>query len=129
VPKSRPLTNTTPTCSRLIALAPVANNNGNAPNTIAAVVIKMGRRRMLAASTNASCADFPASCNLLANCVIKMPCFAINPTRVTSAITVYKLIEPPINFNETSAPTILSGTASKIISGSTKLSNCALNTK
>ena len=42
---------TQPICWRLSAPAPLASASGTAPNTMAPVVIRMGRRRRLAAST------------------------------------------------------------------------------
>ena len=48
-----------PTEFRLAAPAPVANTNGSTPRINANDVIRMGRRRMRAASTAASVMDIP----------------------------------------------------------------------
>ena len=57
VPINRPAIITIPMLNRLNAPAPVAPNNGNKPVTIAAVVIRIGRRRMRAAFFTASIFD------------------------------------------------------------------------
>ncbi|MNO02588.1 hypothetical protein D3C81_2230450 [compost metagenome] len=76
---------TVPMSNRLTAPAPVAMINGTMPNTIAAVVINTGRRRMDAASSTASRADRPLSLrNWLANSTIRIPCLLISPISVTS---------------------------------------------
>ena len=61
--------------------------------------------------------------DVLANCVIKIPCFEISPTSVINPISVYKFKDPPVIFKVPIAPTMLRGTDNKIIKGSIKLSN------
>ncbi|MCY1175617.1 hypothetical protein D9M73_158610 [compost metagenome] len=54
VPIDIPVAITVPMSKRLTAPAPVARISGTMPNTIAAVVISTGRRRIAAASSIAS---------------------------------------------------------------------------
>lgn len=54
VPISNPAEITSPISKRLTAPAPDAMSNGNTPKTMAAVVIKIGRNRMAAASSTAA---------------------------------------------------------------------------
>src|SRR5690606_36084369 len=61
VPRLIPPTTTRPICCRLSAPAPEASARGTAPSTIAPVVIRMGRRRRLAASMIASWIELPRS--------------------------------------------------------------------
>ena len=86
VPIVMPPTMTQPIWRRLSAPAPVASASGRAPSTIAPVVIRMGRRRRLAASTTASLTCRPCWRNWLENSTIRMPCFVIRPTSVTRPI-------------------------------------------
>jgi hypothetical protein len=53
---------------------------------MAAVVIRIGRRRSTAASRTASSSGSPRSRNWFANSTIRMPCLLIRPTRVISPI-------------------------------------------
>ena len=129
VPIDMPPTMTQPICCRLSAPAPVANASGIAPSTIAPVVIRIGRSRRLAASTTAVIASLPSRRSWLLNSTIRMPCLVIRPTSVINPICENTLSVPPESCNAASAPTIDSGTDSRITSGSTKLSNCADSTR
>jgi len=59
---------------------------GYRAETIAPVVIRIGRSRKVAASTTASRAVWPSSRSRLANWTIRMPCLLISPIKVTSPI-------------------------------------------
>ena len=83
-----PVAMTKPILNRETAPAPVANIKGKTPNTIAAVVIKMGLKRMLAADSIASRLDRPYFCLLLANSTMRMPCLLIKPIKVTKPTSV-----------------------------------------
>ena len=129
VPRLMPPTMTQPICWRLSAPAPVASASGMAPSTMAPVVMRMGRRRSVAASVTASTLLLPASRSWLANSTIRMPCLVIRPTRVMSPIWLNTLSVPPVNLSASSAPSMDSGTLSMMMSGSTKLSNWAASTR
>ena len=61
--------------------------SGAMPTTIAAVVIRMGRRRTAAASSIALRREWPwVSCSRLAKSTIRMPCLEMRPISVTSPI-------------------------------------------
>ena len=107
----------------------MASASGIAPSTMAPVVIKMGRSRKVAARCTASMALRPVARNWLANSTIKMPCLVIKPTKVMSPIWLYTFKVLPVHFSANKAPTMDSGTDNKMTNGSTKLSNCAANTK
>lgn len=79
---------TKPISFLLMAPAPPANTSGMAPRTIAPVVIRMGLKRMLAASITASVMDLPWALNWLANSTIKIPCFETRPISVKMPIQV-----------------------------------------
>jgi len=61
---------------------PVANTSGRWPNTVAADVISTGRSRVSDASRSAASLASPRAWSVFANCTIRMPFFAISPTRV-----------------------------------------------
>ncbi len=63
--------------------APVATINGTTPSTMAAVVIRIGRRRMEAAATMASRREPSGICCSLATSTIRMPCLLMRPISVT----------------------------------------------
>ena len=86
VPSDIPPTITQPICCRLSAPAPVAQASGRAPSTMAPVVIRMGRKRRLAASMVASFKGLPSCRSWLENSTIRMPCLVIKPTSVTRPI-------------------------------------------
>ncbi|MNT86465.1 hypothetical protein D3C72_2267600 [compost metagenome] len=89
VPINMPETITTPRPKRLLAPAPEANSSGTRPTTMAAVVIKIGRKRICAALRMAVMrSSRSCTCNSLANSTIRMPCLLIKPIRVTRPICV-----------------------------------------
>lgn len=84
VPTNMPPTSTSPMELRAAAPAPETRVRGKCPAMVAAVVMRMGRRRMVAASRTASSLASPWICSWLANCTMRMPFLATSPTRVTS---------------------------------------------
>jgi hypothetical protein len=88
VPIDSPVSSTMPIARRPAAPAPVAMANGTTPNTIAAVVIRIGRRRTAAASSMAASFAIPCRCSSLANCTIRMPCLLMRPSSVTNPTCV-----------------------------------------
>ena len=62
------------------APAPLPNTSGSAPSTVDAMVIMIGRKRVMAASCAAARTLRPASRNWSANSTIKMLFLAITPT-------------------------------------------------
>jgi len=70
------------------APAPDANTRGITPSTMAAVVIKIGRRRVAEACSIASRLLFPSRCKSLANCTMRMPCLLMRPISVTRPTSV-----------------------------------------
>ena len=60
--------------------------SGMAPSTMAPVVIKIGRKRMVAASLTATMVLLPLPRIWLENSTIKMPCLVIKPTKVIKPI-------------------------------------------
>ena len=57
-----PLTSMMPMLLRAPAPGPVASTSGKCPTTVAAVVIRIGRSRVPAASMTAASLSFPVSC-------------------------------------------------------------------
>ena len=71
-----------PMLLRAPAPGPLAKTSGMWPMTVAAVVMRIGRSRVSAASMTAWTLSRPCSCSLLANSTIRMPFLAIRPTSV-----------------------------------------------
>ncbi|MNY37853.1 hypothetical protein D3C86_1724410 [compost metagenome] len=78
-----PPTITRPICRRLSAPAPLPSTSGSAPSTVAAVVIRIGRRRSTEASRIAVRNSSPSRSNWLAKATMRMPCLVMMPIRVT----------------------------------------------
>ena len=76
VPMIMPLTSMMPMLLRAPAPGPVASTSGKWPTTVAAVVIRIGRSRVPAASMTAASLSLPVSCRWFANSTIRMPFFA-----------------------------------------------------
>ena len=77
-----PLTSMIPMLLRAPAPGPVARTSGKCPTTVAAVVIRIGRRRVLAASTTARILSRPCSCKWFANSTMRIPFLETSPTSV-----------------------------------------------
>ena len=75
--------------------APLPSSNGNAPKVVAALVIRMGRNRTVAASTTASVISMPRSRSWLANSTINTPFFAERPMSRIDPIWLKTLTEEP----------------------------------
>ena len=75
-----------PVGGRPPAPAPRGGASGSAPRTIAPVVIRIGRRRRVAASATAAAASRPLARSWLANSTINMPCLVIRPISITRPI-------------------------------------------
>jgi hypothetical protein len=80
-----PVTSIMPMLVRAPAPGPRAKTRGRWPITVAAVVIRIGRSRVAAASMTACSLSLPFSWSLLANSTIRMAFFDISPTRVDQA--------------------------------------------
>src|ERR1051325_11703971 len=74
---------------RAPAPAPVEKASGITPRMKASEVMRIGRKRSLAASTAAAEADSPCSCFITAYSTIRMAFFAARPSSVTSPIWKY----------------------------------------
>ena len=77
-----PVTSTMPMLLRAPAPGPVASTSGKWPAIVATEVIRIGRRRVPAASMTASSLVLPRSWSLLANSTIRMPFLETSPTSV-----------------------------------------------
>jgi len=84
VPMVIPPTSTRPIELRAAAPGPVTSVSGKCPATVATLVMRMGRRRVAAASFTASIFDMPRACCTFANCTMRMPFFDTSPASVTS---------------------------------------------
>ena len=79
-----PPTSTKPMEFLAWAPAPLTSVRGKWPAIVAPVVIRIGRRRVMAAVRTASRLARPCRCRLLANSTMRMPFLDTSPTRVTS---------------------------------------------
>jgi len=79
-----PLTRVIPMLFRAPAPGPCAKTSGRWPKTVAALVIRIGRSRVVAASITACSLSAPPSWAWLANCTMSTPLRATSPTRVMS---------------------------------------------
>ena len=68
----------------LAALAPVATASGTTPSVKASEVMRIGRKRSLAASTVASISGLPSARRSLANSMIRIAFLADRPMMVIS---------------------------------------------
>ncbi len=85
VPTVMPATITIAIEKRLAAPAPLANISGMRPATMAAVVIRIGRRRRPAAISTASSLLLPCfSCCSFATSQMRMPCLVMRLMSVTN---------------------------------------------
>ncbi len=76
-------------CKREAAPAPAAVMSGTTPSDIAAVVIRIGRRRTLAEAMMASRRDSPCSRRCwLANSTSRIPCLVMRPISVMRPTSV-----------------------------------------
>ena len=84
VPIESPVKITSPMLMRDAAPAPRRITSGTTPSTIAAVVMRIGRKRIAAASLDRfALRACPACCSSLANSTIRMPCLLMRPISVT----------------------------------------------
>src|ERR1051325_2528152 len=114
-----------PADRRAPAPAPVEKASGITPRMKASEVMRIGRKRSLAASTAAAEADSPCSCFITAYSTIRMACFAARPSSVTSPIWKYTSLVRPLNQTAASAPNVPNGIARSTESGSDHFSYCA----
>ena len=68
-----------PITLRASAPAPLAVSSGTTPRMKAKAVIRIGRKRSLAASSAASTSSLPCSCSIFANSTIRIAFFAARP--------------------------------------------------
>ena len=118
-----------PTECRASWPAPLANTSGMTPRMKASDVIRIGRSRMRAASTAASAIVIPRWRSCSANSTIRMPFFADRPISITSPIWQYTSLMSPRPHCAASAPRMASGTDSRMMNGSVRLSYCAASVR
>jgi hypothetical protein len=75
-----------PIATRLLAPAPVAMASGRTPKMKAKLVIRIGRKRIRAASTAASMTRRPLRSSCSANSIIRIAFFAASPIVVSNPI-------------------------------------------
>ena len=117
----------TPSSSPSVRLPPSAI--GSMPTIVESAVIRIGRKRVRPASNAASAMPRPCSRSWFANSTIRIEFFATSPTSITMPIWLKRLSVVPVSQSVASAPVKESATAIRIVSGWTKLSNCAANTR
>src|SRR5271157_2608493 len=88
-------------------------------------VMRMGRRRMRAASTAASRTERPLWRNCSANSTIRIPFLLASPMSITNPIWQYTSFNCPRADCAISAPIMAMGTLSRMMKGRMKLSYCA----
>ena len=102
---------------------------GSVPRTVEKAVIRIGRKRAADASSAACWRPRPSSRFCLANSTIRMPFLVTSPISITSPIWLNTLSVLPNTHSAPSAPSSASGTVSRIVIGSRKLSNWAASTR
>ena len=88
VPSNMPPTVPTPTERLPLAPTPVANINGNMPNTMVSDVISMGRNRALAADMAAAAIVMPSRRRDEAYSVSRMAVLANRPISIISPVCI-----------------------------------------
>ena len=130
VPTDMPVAITSPISNRLTAPAPVARISGTMPKTMAAVVIKTGRKRIAAASSTASRTD---QALVLAQLVSELddqdPVLADQPDQRHQAHLGVDIQRRDAKEQRDQRAADRNGTVTRITSGSRKLSNCAASTR
>ncbi len=124
-----PLNTATPIAWRISDPAPWLVTSGETPAMNAMLVMRIGRRRSLAASTAARAGSNPSSCFALANSTIKIAFLAARPISTISPICVNTLLSPPLIMTPAIAAKSVKGTIRITASGSRKLSYCAASTR
>src|SRR5580658_6614838 len=95
---------TVPNMRRAIAPEPVAMANGTVPRMKANEVIRIGRRRVRAATKAASITGLPFSTSIRANSTIRMAFLAARPMSITSPICAYTLLTMCLDHSAANAP-------------------------
>ena len=95
------------------------------PSTVVTVVMMMGRRRTLPASSIASRRARPCRRIRLMKSTLTIASFTTMPTRITMPIRLIVLRPAPVSHRAPAAPTVDSGTLNKIVNGCTNDSNWA----
>ena len=129
VTPSMPLKTAVPNARRISAPAPLATTKGTTPKMKASEVIKMGRSRILQASTTASCGGLPSSVSCLANSTMRMAFLLASPTSTTKPICVKILISMRAIATPTTLESRHMGTTKITASGSAQFSYRAASTK
>ena len=111
------------------ALAPVASISGTTPSANAKDVIRIGRKRNLAASTVASTRPLPCACNWRAYSTIRIAFFADRPMMVIMPTLKNTSFGMPRNITASTAPNSPSGTTSITETGIDQLSYSAASTR
>jgi hypothetical protein len=120
---------TQPIGERDSAPAPLASASGTAPSTIAAVVIRIGRRRRLAASITASTFSLAARAQLIGELDDQDAVLGDQADQHHQPDLAVDVESAAAQLDRSSAPVTASGTVSMITKGETKLSNCAASTR
>ncbi len=124
-----PPTTAMPSGRRDSAPAPSPIAIGRMPKTVANDVIRMGRNRIAAASVTAPVTVRPSARSWLANSTIRIAFLVTRPISMIRPMREKMLSDCPNTHSETTAPNTASGTESRMVNGSTKLSNCAASTR
>jgi hypothetical protein len=98
---------------------------GIMPNTIAAVVIMIGRKRMMPACTKASRTGLPSARSWFAKSTSRIAFFVTRPINMMMPIIEKMLSVLPVRYRPPNAPTTDKGNDSMMLNGWMKLSNCA----
>ena len=110
-------------------LSPKPSASGNMPKIIAAVVIRMGRRRTCPAVSSASCSDAPLRRERLAKSTSRIAFLVTKPISITKPIIDRMLSVVLVNSSASSTPISVNGSEAMIATGWVKLANCEARTR
>ena len=111
-----------PITRRISAPAPLARMSGTTPAMNAKEVIRIGRRRIRAASSAAAKRSRPCRSRSRANSTIRMAFLHASPTSTSNPIWVKTLLSPRVSQTPAIADTRHIGTISTMTRGSDQLS-------
>ena len=111
-----------PMAIRPLAPGPVATASGNTPKMNAKLVIRIGRRRIRAASMAASMTRLPSFSARSANSFIRIAFFDVRPIVVSKPIWRNTSFSRPRRVTNRIAPTKPKGTTSRTAKGMDQLS-------
>jgi hypothetical protein len=110
------------------APSPRPSASGSMPNVIAAVVIRIGRRRTWPAASRASLRLMPLRWPWFAKSTSRIAFFVTSPIRNTRPIIEKMFSVVPVSTSASMTPTIDSGSETMIATGCRKLPNCDAST-